>query len=75
MNIMRFFAAMLCGLVLAAPAVAAKKEEIVINGSTTVLPVMQKTAEAFMAVNPNVVFAISGGGSGNGIKALTDGLC
>jgi len=74
MNTMRFLVTILFSLVLAVPAVAAK-EEVVINGSTTVLPVMQKAAEAFMAVNPDVALAISGGGSGNGIKALTDGLC
>ncbi len=49
--------------------------EVVINGSTTVLPVVQKTAEAYMAANPAVTLAISGGGSGNGIKALVDSLC
>jgi phosphate transport system substrate-binding protein len=63
----------LCSVMLSRPALAA--EEIVINGSTTVLPVMQKAAENFMAVNPSIILSISGGGSGNGIKALTDGLC
>lgn len=58
---------------LATPAFA--KEEIVINGSTTVLPVMQKVAESYMAINNDVDLVVSGGGSGNGIKALTDGLC
>lgn len=57
----------------ALPAMAA--EEIVISGSTTVLPVMQKAGEAFMAANPGISLAISGGGSGNGIKALNEGLC
>jgi phosphate transport system substrate-binding protein len=74
MNTMRLLVASLLSLTLAAPALAAK-DEIVINGSTTVLPVMQKAAENFMTVNPDVSLAISGGGSGNGIKALTDGLC
>ena len=46
---------------------------IVIKGSTTVLPIAQKVAEAFMAQNPDVKISISGGGSGNGIKALIDG--
>ncbi len=50
-------------------------DEVSINGSTTVLPVIQKTAEAYMAANPSVALAISGGGSGNGIKALIDTLC
>jgi phosphate transport system substrate-binding protein len=56
------------------PAVTAA-EEIVITGSTTVLPVMQKAGEAFMAANPDIALAISGGGSGNGIKALNEKLC
>ncbi|MBI5592706.1 MAG: phosphate ABC transporter substrate-binding protein [Deltaproteobacteria bacterium] len=43
-----------------------------INGSTTVLPIAQKTAEAFMKEHPDVKISISGGGSGNGIKALID---
>ncbi|SBW07236.1 conserved exported hypothetical protein [uncultured delta proteobacterium] len=59
---------------LAAPAFAAQ-QEIIISGSTTVLPVMQKAGEAFMAANPGISLAISGGGSGNGIKALNEGLC
>ena len=46
---------------------------IVINGSTTVLPIAQKVAEAYMKANPNVRISLSGGGSGNGIKALIDG--
>jgi phosphate transport system substrate-binding protein len=46
---------------------------IVIKGSTTVLPIAQKTAEAYMKQNPDVKISISGGGSGNGIKALVDG--
>jgi phosphate transport system substrate-binding protein len=57
-----------------APAASAT-EEIVISGSTTVLPIMQKAGEAFMSANPGISLAISGGGSGNGIKALNEGLC
>lgn len=63
-----------CALLSVTPALAAGTE-ININGSTTVLPVMQKVGEAFMAANPGVALTISGGGSGNGIKALNDGLC
>jgi phosphate transport system substrate-binding protein len=43
-----------------------------IKGSTTVLPIAQKVAEAFMKQHPDVKISISGGGSGNGIKALID---
>jgi phosphate transport system substrate-binding protein len=46
---------------------------IVIKGSTTVLPIAQKVAEAYMKDNPGVSISISGGGSGNGIKAIIDG--
>jgi phosphate transport system substrate-binding protein len=46
---------------------------IVIKGSTTVLPIAQKVAEAYMKANPDVRISISGGGSGNGMKALIDG--
>ena len=47
--------------------------KIVIKGSTTVLPIAQKVAEVYMKDNPDVKISISGGGSGNGIKALIDG--
>jgi phosphate transport system substrate-binding protein len=47
--------------------------ELTIKGSTTVLPIAQKCAEAYMALNPDVKITISGGGSGNGIKAIVDG--
>jgi phosphate transport system substrate-binding protein len=43
------------------------------DGSTTVLPIAQKVAEAFMKEFPDVTISVSGGGSGNGIKALIDG--
>jgi phosphate transport system substrate-binding protein len=46
---------------------------IVIKDSTTVLPIAQKVAEVYMKQNPDVKISISGGGSGNGIKALIDG--
>lgn len=58
-------AALLSGAVWAADA-------IVIKGSTTVLPVAQGTLEAFMKANPGVQMSLSGGGSGEGIKALID---
>lgn len=45
---------------------------IVIKGSTTVLPVAQGTLEAFMKKNPHIQMSLSGGGSGEGIKALID---
>ena len=47
-------------------------DSIVIKGSTTVLPVAQGTLEAFMKANPGVQMSLSGGGSGEGVKALID---
>jgi ABC-type phosphate transport system substrate-binding protein len=46
---------------------------IVIKGSTTVLPIAQKAAEDFMRINAGINISVSGGGSGNGIKAIIDG--
>ena len=70
----RIVLASLLALSCLLPAQAKAADEIVVNGSTTVLPIMQKVSEAYMAANPNVQIALSGGGSGNGIKALLDGL-
>lgn len=47
--------------------------ELVIKGSTTLLPIVQKAAEAFGAANPDIKISLSGGGSSNGIKAIIDG--
>jgi len=47
-------------------------DNLVIKGSTTVLPIAQAAGEAFMKKNPGVNVSISGGGSGDGIKALID---
>ena len=65
--VMSFSFVLLTGIVSAFAA-----ESIVVNGSTTVLPIGQATAEAYMKKDPNVNISISGGGSGNGIKALID---
>lgn len=46
---------------------------LVIKGSTTVLPVAQKLIEAYMKQQPDVKISLEGGGSGNGIKAIVDG--
>jgi len=51
----------------------AKTEKVVCSGSTTVLPIAQATAEAFMDKNPNINISIRGGGSGVGIAALQNG--
>lgn len=49
-------------------------KKVVIKGSTTVLPITQKTSEEFRKLN-KISITIEGSGSGNGIKALIDGTC
>jgi phosphate transport system substrate-binding protein len=49
-------------------------ERIVIQGSTTVLPLVQILAEKYMEKHPEVDISVSGGGSGVGITALLDGI-
>jgi len=43
------------------------------KGSDTMVNLMQRMSEAYRAVNPSVVIAVTGGGSGTGIKSLIDG--
>jgi phosphate transport system substrate-binding protein len=64
------FLAALCILAAAIPVMADNK--IIIKGSTTVLPIAQGALEAYMKVNPGINVSLSGGGSGDGIKALID---
>ena len=54
-------------------ASAALAENLVIKGSTTVLPIAQRAIEAYMAEHPDVRISLSGGGSSNGLRALIDG--
>ena len=46
------------------------KLTIKISGSTTVLPIIQKAADQYMATHANADIQISGGGSGAGIQAI-----
>lgn len=48
-------------------------EKLEIKGSTTVLPITQQAVEKYMDAYPEVQISVSGGGSGNGIKAIIDG--
>ncbi|MBW1984915.1 MAG: phosphate ABC transporter substrate-binding protein [Deltaproteobacteria bacterium] len=48
-------------------------DQLVLKGSTTVLPIAQKAAEAYMKAYPKSVISLSGGGSSNGIKGIIDG--
>jgi phosphate transport system substrate-binding protein len=48
-------------------------QTLTIAGSTTVLPIAQGAAEAFMDMNNNVDIQISGGGSSVGVKSAGEG--
>jgi phosphate transport system substrate-binding protein len=58
------------GLVM--PAYA---EKIVVEGSTTVLPIAQRAAEEYMNANAGTDISVRGGGSGVGITSLIEGTC
>lgn len=62
--------AMIAGCVI--PAFAAR---IVVEGSTTVLPIAQRCAEEYMNAHAAADISVRGGGSGVGITSLIEGTC
>ena len=55
---------------IVASVVTKQKQTIKISGSTTVLPIVQKAADQYMATHPEADIQISGGGSGVGIQMI-----
>jgi len=53
----------------------AAQEKVSIEGSTTVLPIAQAAAEAFMDKHPSTDIMVKGGGSGVGIASLINKRC
>ena len=53
-----------------APSSSGERQTIRISGSTTVLPIVQKAADQYMAAHSNADIQVSGGGSGVGIQAI-----
>jgi phosphate transport system substrate-binding protein len=53
-----------------APVSTGQRQTIKISGSTTVLPIVQKAADQYMAAHPDADIQISSGGSGVGIQAI-----
>jgi phosphate transport system substrate-binding protein len=66
---------LILALVTLGLAIPCFAEKIVVEGSTTVLPIAQKAAEVFMNSNPGSDISVRGGGSGVGIASLIDGTC
>ncbi len=56
--------------VVTAPVSTGPRQTIKISGSTTVLPIVQKAADQYMAAHPDADIQVSGGGSGVGIQAI-----
>lgn len=54
----------------ATQATPVQKQSITISGSTTVLPIVQKAADKYMASHPGADIQVAGGGSGVGIQAI-----
>ena len=54
---------------------AAGSGNVVVAGSSSVTPVMEKLAEAFEAVNSNVTIEVQQSDSTTGVTATNDGLC
>ncbi|MDA8403180.1 MAG: phosphate ABC transporter substrate-binding protein PstS family protein, partial [Desulfobacteraceae bacterium] len=54
-------------------ATPAEASQITITGSTTVQPIAERIAKAYMESHRAMKVSVSGGGSGNGIKAIIDG--
>lgn len=71
---MKIFLSLILGT-LVSLAVSAESGKIKIEGSTTVLPIAQKTAEIFMEKNSTADLSVRGGGSGVGAASLSDGTC
>lgn len=62
-------------LILICPTTGkAEEKKLIITGSTTVQPIIEKIIEAYITdINSKAKFKIIGNGSGNGIKELIDG--
>ena len=72
---MKYISCLMVSLFALAFATSAHAERIVMEGSTTVLPIAQKAAEVFMQKNPSADISVRGGGSGVGIASLLAGTC
>lgn len=60
---------------VAAVAAQGPAKALLVNGSTTVGPIADAFAEALMRKDPSLSITVKKTGSGDGAKALVDGLC
>jgi len=57
-----------------APEESSLSGDVIQAGSTSVQPLSQELADAFMDIHTNVIIDIQGGGSGQGVKAVEEDL-
>ncbi len=72
---MKKYITTLLGLSLIAANLFAAGSKIVLEGSTTVLPIAQAAAEEFMAQHKDADLSVRGGGSGVGAASLLESTC
>ena len=67
----------LAGAMIAGMTVSVSAEElsgsITGSGSSALLPLAQNAADAFKELHPDVSITLNGGGSGTGLKQVSDG--
>ncbi|MEA3226038.1 MAG: substrate-binding domain-containing protein, partial [Planctomycetota bacterium] len=71
----RMIAVLVLGLALVVAGSAQAEDMLQIKGSDTLINLVQKLAEEYMAENPGSYIAVTGGGSGTGIAALMNKKC
>jgi phosphate transport system substrate-binding protein len=62
-------------LLIALVSCAPKQAGVIIAGSTSMQPFVEKLAEHFMEKNPGITINVQGGGSSAGIQATQNGTC
>ncbi|MCK4881633.1 MAG: PstS family phosphate ABC transporter substrate-binding protein [Candidatus Omnitrophica bacterium] len=71
----RFLGILILGLAFLWNTNVQAQEMLQIKGSDTLINLVQKLAEEYMAENPGAYIAVTGGGSGTGIAALINKKC
>ena len=74
---MKKYVVLIVGLITGIVSIGAvaSGNKLTLEGSTTVLPISQRAAEAFMNLHKDADISVRGGGSGVGITSLLDGTC
>ena len=71
-NHKKVFAALLLALGLGLAAFTARAEQVTVTGSTSLLPLAQSAAEAYMKIHPEARISVAGRGSADGARSILD---